>query len=181
MRRTCSFAGCGRLAHSHGLCNGHRQQLHRGRPLATLRGDITAEQRFWRLVNVGEDDACWTWTGTKNRTGYGYFKAPGRRHIYAHRFSYELAHGPIPDGMVACHHCDNPPCVNPAHLFLGTYSDNTQDMLSKGRGNPITKLTAADVQQIRAEYVQGAGASLARRYGVSQQLISAIINRRVWR
>ncbi|RSK29880.1 HNH endonuclease signature motif containing protein [Hymenobacter metallilatus] len=87
-------------------------------------------QNFWDSVK--KEDRCWVWQRGLNRTGYGQFCVFGSN-IYAHRFSYSLHFGPIPDGMVICHKCDNPSCVRPEHLFLGTYSDNTQDAVQKGR------------------------------------------------
>lgn len=87
--------------------------------------------RFWSKVDKGP--GCWTWTGATQNYGYGAVTIHGltRR---AHRVSWELAHGPIPDGLHVCHRCDNPPCVNPDHLFLGTAQDNVDDKDAKGRG-----------------------------------------------
>jgi hypothetical protein len=82
--------------------------------------------RFWS--HVLESPACWIWTGNIGPNGYGRF---GQR--YAHRLSYEWMRGPIPEGMFVLHHCDNPPCVRPDHLFLGTAADNSHDMVRKGR------------------------------------------------
>lgn len=91
------------------------------------------EARFWGKVERQSADVCWIWRGTLVRGGYGQFSVrPGQR-CAAHRFAWELSNGAIPDGLFACHRCDNPPCVNPAHLFLGTPKDNMQDKVAKGR------------------------------------------------
>jgi hypothetical protein len=91
---------------------------------------IPAEQRFWRLVTLG--DGCWE-RGGSDRHGYGLISIHNRQQL-AHRYSWELHNGPIPTGINVCHHCDNPRCVRPDHLFLGTQKDNLRDMSAKGRG-----------------------------------------------
>lgn len=96
-------------------------------------------ERFWAKVQKGEPDQCWLWINSTNGAGYGMItrKRPDGTHgrSLAHRLSYEIHCGPIPDNALICHKCDNPSCVNPAHLFIGSYRDNTHDMMRKGRHN----------------------------------------------
>lgn len=104
---------------------------------ATIDPKVLAERkrplidRFWSRVNRGHPDHCWTWEGLKSK-GYGYLCHEGI-YIRAHRLSYEIHNGEIPKGLLICHHCDEPSCVNPVHLFLGTNRDNMIDALRKGR------------------------------------------------
>jgi len=91
--------------------------------------------RFFKKIRVpsADPDACWEWTGARTRGGYGHIGA-GRRTLKAHRVAWEIANGPIPDGMVVRHKCNNPPCVRPLHLELGTHADNNRDMAARCRG-----------------------------------------------
>lgn len=86
--------------------------------------------KFWEKADLSGN--CWNWQASKNENGYGYVRAYGKT-CYAHRIAYTLIYGPIPEGFVVCHKCDNPSCVNPGHFFLGTSKENTEDMMTKGR------------------------------------------------
>lgn len=142
--------------------------------------------RFWSYVDKsGGDDACWIWTGPKIKDNYGRFHLREQK-FQAHRVSYAIAHGGLESDVLICHHCDNPPCVNPKHLFIGTHRDNNLDKLEKGRaGVPYgeqhwaSKLTPDAVRMIRAS--QKTQRRLAAEFGVSQDQISAIKRREAWR
>ena len=128
--------------------------------------------RFWSKVDVQNPEDCWPWRARKSRFGYGLF-----RDEKAHRISYNLLIGPIPDGLFCLHKCDRPSCCNPHHIFLGTIADNNQDSAAKGRKrkgerHPNSKLTDAQVQEIRTS--PETGAAIARRLGVSKSTISGI-------
>jgi hypothetical protein len=101
------------------------------------RPAISRRTSFLDRVEV-TPSGCWEWTRARSHDGYGVYKK-----LRAHRVAYELAFGPIPDGLSVLHHCDNPPCVNPARLFLGTQSDNMRDCYRKGRNHGLTAMLAA--------------------------------------
>lgn len=147
----------------------------------------SATDRFWEKVERHGPDGCWGWLAAKDKNGYGvFYLSSSKKNMPAHRFSYELHIGPIPDGMFVCHHCDNPPCCNPNHLFLGTIADNHADMCRKGRlrygvGHHNSKLTDGDVMDIRAALSAGQNQyDVAVRYGVSQSIISTIWTGKAW-
>lgn len=155
------------------------------------------EKLFWSKVPQGlAPDECWEWTSPRWEQGYGAYKTGGKMYK-AHRVMWEKAHGmPIPDGLLVCHTCDNPPCVNPAHLFLGTHVDNGQDMSQKGRGHyqknpqlvmrgeahPHHELNERDVLAIRRlaasrKYLQR---EIAEMFGITTVAVSHIVTGRKW-
>lgn len=147
----------------------------------------TAQERFEAKFEKG--DGCWNWKAGKQRDGYGQFRFAGR-HQRAHRVSWMLYVGEIPDNLQVLHHCDNPSCVNPSHLFLGTIADNAHDRDSKGRCRGAgpggerhggAKLTEKQVAAIRERRSAGArNTVLAKEFNVAQQTISSIVCRRRW-
>lgn len=139
--------------------------------------------RFWPKLRIGINPGeCWLWIASRDRLGYGNFSLRPYRVTKAHRAMWLLCFGLIPDGLEVCHKCDNPPCVNPEHLFLGTHAENGLDMARKGRASTHNrKLKPSDVREVRALF--GAGvkqAVLAARFGVSTSNISTIVTRRSW-
>lgn len=162
-----------------------------------------ASERFWGLFDRA-DIGCWVWRRNHTAAGYGQLRSGGKGEpvLYAHRLSWEIHFGPIPDGLFVCHHCDNPPCVRPDHLFLGTQADNVRDKIAKGRQprgdahysrrtpdrvrrgdlHPLARLTASQVRSIRSEHAAGGITmkALSRRYGVNPSVISVIIARKSW-
>ena len=150
--------------------------------------EVTSDliKRFDRLVSKS-DEGCWLWIGHKNPKGYGLFTIHvGKCRSYrAHRVAYKLATGVYPDRLFVCHVCDNPACVKPAHLFLGTSAENTADRDRKGRGakafgaaNPQAKLNPDAVREIRRCGLSQRKA--AERFGVSRKTISNVLRRQVW-
>lgn len=111
-------------------------------------------KRFWKYVNVGTRNECWEWTGAKTSNGYGVLSVHSRP-VYAHRLSWMISNGDIQSGKCVCHHCDNPSCVNPHHLFIGSYRDNTLDMCKKGRHGFHIVSGDANVVLIRRMYATG--------------------------
>jgi len=144
-------------------------------------------KRFWNKVNKKESDECWNWTACINTDGYGIIAVNGQADS-AHRVSWKIHHGEIPEGMCVCHKCDNPSCVNPNHLFLGTQEDNIKDMCRKGRAvhklgedAPNAKLTEKEVIEIRRRYRNGESVSaIAEKYPVGASMVYLIVRHQSW-
>ena len=197
MTRVCAVDQCGRAVRGRGLCRTHYYRLlETGDTGETIRpqGGWPIESshfqaRFWERVAVGDPDQCWLWTGPTDNHGYGILSVQGCRGR-AHRVSAELA-GLVIGDLHVLHSCDNPPCVNPAHLSPGTHVENMAQMATRGRRkgksgvrrpNPRgLKLTDEDVQAIRQRLSQQeTQSSVAELYGVSQSIVSLIASGRRW-
>jgi len=152
-----------------------------------------AAARFWSYVDKSADPTCcWTWTGWLDKHGYGQVYWNGKRARPSHRVAYQLAYGDIPEGLFVCHSCDNPRCVNPAHLFLGTHRDNTLDAVAKGRYkinvlsqhgelNHNVKVSKETVLEIRRLCAEGVSvARISRRTGVPYANAWRIARRKGW-
>ena len=147
-------------------------------------------KNFWSKVSKpANPDGCWTWGGSLHKKGYGLWGFRGKIHK-AHRISYRIHKGRIPDGLCVCHACDNPPCVNPKHLWVGTHQDNADDKYEKGRDNHAKgeanggggKLTWESVREIRRlrEEENMSQQTLADKFGVSQPMIGLIVRGEKW-
>ena len=152
---------------------------------------IPIPEKFWSKVSPGDEDACWEWHAYCNDYGYGIVSHRGKE-LRAHRVSWEIHNGPILDGLCVLHECDNPPCVNPNHLFLGTRGVNAADKVRKGRArggslpgesNPAAKLKVEDVREIKRRgkrKYRGMLTDLGRDFGVTKQMISLILKGKKW-
>lgn len=150
--------------------------------IRAVLGDEKFVARFWAKVDRRGADECWEWRGWRKRGGYGAFFFPvrlaRRRYGSAHRLSWALAHGDAPGDICVLHRCDNPPCVNPAHLFLGTLADNNRDKEAKGRGARGERLSPhsdATVREIRRLAAMMPGRAVAEKLGVPSSTVQAII------
>jgi len=159
---------------------------------------MTEEQiaKFWKKVDVKGFNDCWEWTAGKFLNGYGKLKLNGKGYG-AHRISWELTHGPIPEGLCVCHHCDNRACVNADHMFLGTQQENMTDMVLKNRSkkgisnisitgskHKLSKLSEEQVLEIRRLYALEnhlTQRKLGKLFNVSYVTICDIVNRKQWK
>lgn len=154
----------------------------------------TSIPEFWKRVDKKTDNQCWNWLAYKTN-GYGIFYYPHYQAQGASRVSWYLHYGVIEGRLEVCHHCDNPSCVNPKHLFLGTHKDNAHDMVIKGRArnkvfkgenNGNSKLTWDEVREIRkiweeSEIKWGLQSFLSRKFKVDRNIIAWIIKRKTWK
>lgn len=138
--------------------------------------------RFWSKVSIGSQDECWLWIGSTNSDGYGIFWLNSTDKIRAHRFSFQLANKNCElHGLLVCHRCDTPSCVNPNHLFLGSNLDNTRDRQNKGRCHGRAKLTHQDVCEIRRLQVAGKTMrQIANIYQITHSYVSKLCRGTRW-
>lgn len=187
--RTCLVAGCGKPAKARGLCNTcYARRMKHEQTIGTP--SAADEARLLSKVSPEPTSGCWLWLGAYAANGYGEFTY-GYRKEPAHRASWRILRGPPPADRFVCHRCDNPACVNPDHLFLGTARDNALDMNAKGRATTKrargelaskAKLTADQVIEARLRHEAGERTGvLARHYGISSPAMGAILLRRNWR
>jgi len=185
----CYVEGCGRDTYAFGLCSKHYQRL---KATGTVEDGPFAqeplEKRFWKKVDKREENDCWPWIGAISHSGDGVIGVNGRNKS-AHRISYELCKGEIPEGMHVMHSCDNPKCVNPRHLRSGTASENIKDAFDKGRKqapklsgeqNPKSKLTLEQVRFIKSNPQLGHKA-IADMFGLSPNAIRGVRIGRTWK
>jgi hypothetical protein len=157
--------------------------------------------KFWDRVPMGDPNECWDWPGARNQKGYGLFavrtlpddyERTGRTwtQLVASRVAYYLTHGDKFDGFYICHKCDNPSCVRPEHLFLGTAKENNKDMFDKGRNpnqvgssNGFAKLTEESVKEMRAIYAAGgiSFSKLARMFSVTEMAAHNAVRKKTWK
>ena len=143
------------------------------------------ERRFWEKVDKRSIDECWPWKASTGRGGYGHFPI-GRTHQLAHRVSWELSVGPLPQGMWVLHHCDVPSCVNPLHLYLGMHAENMRDRAVRkrqsGEKSAAAKLTWPQVREMRRLRLEGATMmELQGRFGLHNSQICRIVNGKYWK
>jgi HNH endonuclease len=179
-------AGAARYAAHRGAIN--RRVSARRRLARAAARPARRAARFWAKVDTsGGPDACWPWTGSVNAKGYGRVRR-GDTLSTAHRMAWGLTSGPLPAGLSLCHTCDNPPCCNPAHLFLGTNADNTADMVGKGRQargerSNLSRLTEWQVRAARARYALGGVSvrALAAETGINRETLRRLLRGHTWK
>lgn len=178
--KLCYYEGCNEVAVVKGLCLNHYNLWLGNISTAHKSHGWSLEKRFWRYVWRPTKDGCWIWKGLKHSSGYGIFFID-RKRFCAHRISWQFRYGDIPKDICILHKCDNPPCVNPKHLWLGTKADNSIDMIKKGRCT--AKLTENDVLEIRrlVKLPFLMYKTIAEMFCVDSTLIPLIKNYKIWK
>lgn len=188
MVRKCSIEGCETKSHGEGFCAKHYRAFKaHGDPTVVKQKQLHGASLRERIQNYTEHgEGCWSWTGYRDPNGYGRLRVDGVPKL-AHRLSWELYRGTIPEGMHVLHRCDNPPCVKPAHLFLGDHDMNMRDKMakkrhrygvSKGEKHGCSKLTEQQVREIRASV--GPSRIIGEQYGISGRQVREIRTRTAW-
>lgn len=184
----CSVPKCSEFARSKGMCPSHYMRERRygdplGGGLRQIRG--TVEERLLKMIEIDPITGCWIWSRDCTDFGYGQMSVDGHPRL-VHQVSYETFIGPRVVDMLVLHRCDNPPCCNPEHLYLGTAQDNMNDMVARGRdrkargeASGTAKLTEQQVREIRASDLLLR--QLVERYGVSERTIIEVRARRTWK
>lgn len=201
--RTCSIHGCNRGSEYRKYCPKHRYRIEKhGDPNTSLYDrDLSPKQRILKhiiktkcpnpsslKIHNTKNSKCWVWSRGTDVGGYGKFKINCKQHK-THRMSYQIFVGEIPKGKFVLHKCDNPPCCNPKHLFIGSQADNVKDRDNKNRGydrrgekHPQSKLTEEDIREIRRLYSTGYyyQKDLGKAFGITQAIVSKIHKRQIW-
>lgn len=185
-KRTCSVGGCGKPHSARGFCKAHAHKHRRyGDPLWE-QSWLPLEERFWSKVDRSGE--CWLWTAVRGPSGYGEFQLRKGRKVRAPRLAWELTYGrTIPEGLQIRHACDNPPCVRPDHLSVGTAAENSQDRVERDRQTRGERhwhaiLTPDQVLEIRRRRAGGEQSrSLAAEFGVTIYAVRDVVARRSWR
>lgn len=181
--KSCSVPNCDRTYRSAGFCNLHLCRVRKyGSPYIkrNLKEASPSEELAGFFSLTDRSGVCWHWLGNRMPNGYGRF-----RHVFAHRFAYERLVGPIPNGLFVLHYCDNPSCVRPDHLFVGTQQDNRNDCKQKGRTaarekNGQAKLTSLSASIIRHLEGRVPQRDLAELFGVSQRCVDFVQKGITW-
>ena len=185
-KEVCSNPGCRNKVYVRGLCNSHYKYfLKTGRLEVRQPKNLPLEERLNQRSKVNAETGCIEWTGSKNSADYGMIGVRGRKLVLTHRLAWELKNGEIPSGMYICHKCDNPPCMNTDHLFLGAPKDNSIDRNIKGRQashkgrlNGRAKLTEDQVMEIRSD--SRGHRKIAIDYKISAAVVLSIRHGRSW-
>ena len=190
--------GCGGLAPI-AVRNIRKRGIVKGQPRLYIQGhgggnrklkppitDAEREKLFWKKVAVTADSKCWEWLASKDEHGYGWFKTATKT-IKAHRYSYALRYGPFSDNLECLHGCDNPGCVNPSHLHLGSHTENMREMFERkraaiGERASSAKLTADEVREIRELCAAGVlQKTVGDMYSMDRTTISGIVSHKQWK